>query len=948
MPDYKSTLRLPQTDFPMKGNLPQREPSMLKNWKDKDIYRKMVHRNKGKQRFVFLDGPPYANGGIHMGHALNKVLKDIIIKYRNMTGQWTPFVPGWDCHGLPIEHGVMKELGDKAKEKSDLEILSLCRAEAGKWVKLQNEQFQRLGILADWENPYITMDADYEAEEIREFARAYAKGAIYLGTKPVYWNWSLQTALAEAEVEYHMHKSPSIFVRFPVLDPGTLDRFPPTTKPLSVVIWTTTPWTLPANLGIAFHPEFNYGVFETDSEALVIATSLQKSFEKESGLRLRLRGEVTGAKLEGGFARHPFLERNSLFVLGEHVTRDSGTGAVHTAPGHGADDYKVGLKYGLPVLSPVGPDGTFTAEVPEFKGVHIFKANPLIIEKLRSLGRLVAAKEIEHSYPHCWRTKIPLIFRATPQWFIGLDHPESQIREKTLKALADIRFFPSWGEPRLRGMLENRPDWCLSRQRIWGVPIPIFYCKKTGKPLADTEVMMRVADLVERDGGIEAVAKHPPEYFIGSFKPRAEDPDFGSEGFAFGKDILDVWFDSGIAHAAVQKKKMGLPLPADIYLEGSDQHRGWFNTSLLSSMVTNGKPPFKALITHGFINDAQGFKMSKSKGNKVDPAEICEKSGAEILRLWCIYEDYGQDLTYGPELFERVTETYRRIRNTMRFLLGSLNDFDPAKDSVGYADLTLVDQWALARLADLIVKVGTSYREFSFYRVYHALNSYFTVDLSAIYLDLLKDRLYTWKVEGKPRRSAQTVLHHITENLVRLMAPVLSFLSEEVYGYLKDPKVGGGAQVGASGTSADPSVGKKAESVFLLDFPVPPKPWERPELSEQFAKLLEVRGSVQKALEEMRAQKLVGSSLEAQLSLTCEGEVYQTFQKIAQQGPYYLREFFIVSQVHLKQGPLQVQVQKAEGEKCVRCWTYSPDTNKNSQFPKICGKCVEALNVGVK
>ena len=930
-PDYKSTIRLPQTDFPMKGNLPQREPEFLKSWTDKKIYQKMVEKNKGKTPFVFIDGPPYANGTIHMGHGLNKTLKDIVIKHRNMAGYYAPFIPGWDCHGLPIEHAVMKDLGPKAKEKSDQELRELCRAEAKKWIEIQKEQFKRIGVFADWDHAYHTMDASYESEEIREFARAFQTGTIYLGTKPVYWNFQLQTALADAEVEYHPHRSPSIMVRFPVTDPETLKRLPKTTKKnISIAIWTTTPWTLPANLGIALHPEFEYGLYETGDEALVIAKALKESFEKESGLSLNLVGEFRGQDLDRAKARHPFIERDSLIVLGEHVTLDAGTGAVHTAPGHGADDYRVGLKYGLPILSPVGPDGTYTDEVPEYKGTHIFKANPLIVEKLRSLGRLIAFKEFEHSYPHCWRTKVPLFFRATPQWFIGLDLPDSQIRAKTLKALDEIKFFPSWGEARLRAMMENRPDWCLSRQRIWGVPIPIFYCKRTGKPLADINVMQRVADVVEKEGGIDAFTKHPADYYLGPNykvpKDVAEfasggtaDPDFGSQGFVLGKDILDVWYDSGVAHAAVQKKRLGIPLPADVYLEGSDQHRGWFNTSLLSSMVTNGKAPFRSLITHGFINDAQGLKMSKSKGNVMLPEQIYSKSGAEILRLWCIYEDYGQDLTCGPELFDRVTETYRRMRNTMRFLLGSTFDFDPAKDSVPYEKMKPVDQWALARLTQLVGRVNEAYNEFSFYKIYHSLNTYFTVDLSATYLDLLKDRLYTWKANGLDRRSAQTALHAITDHLVRMLAPVLSFLAEESYQHMK---------------------GEKKESVFLLDFPKVNPAWQNEAILKKFDLLMDLRSQAQKALEELRAQKTIGASLEGQIDVQCDGEALATAQMLSQRE---LREFFIVSNVVVRKGAAQVSAKPAQGEKCLRCWTYSEDTNKVSQWPGICGKCVEAL-----
>ena len=898
----------------MKGNLPVREPEIIKKWTDAQIYQKMIERRQGKTPFVMPDGPPYANGGIHIGHALNKTLKDIILKYKNLAGFQAPFIPGWDCHGLPIEHAVMKNLGAKAKEKTNDELRGLCRAEAQKWIDIQKEQFRRLGVLADWDHPYMTMSADYEAEEVREFARAFEKGVIYLGTKPVYWNWTLQTALADAEVEYHNHRSPSIYVKFPVQEAATLKKLGSPTKPTSFVIWTTTPWTLPANLGVCLNAEFDYGVYQAGDECYVIAKGLKESVEKETGLQLNLVSSFKGETLDLGKARHPFYDRDSLIMLGDHVSLEAGTGCVHTAPGHGADDYKVGLKYHLPILSPVGPNGQYTDEVPEYKGINIFKANPLIIERLKEGHKLLAYKEFEHSYPHCWRSKTPLFFRATPQWFLGLDMEGSKIREKTLRALGDVRFFPSWGEARLRSMMEGRPDWCLSRQRIWGVPIPIFYCRKTGQALTDVKVMMKVADTMEKEGGIDAFFKHPPEFFIGPWNKPGE---FGSEGFNHGQDILDVWFDSGVCHAAVQKKRKGLSVPADIYLEGSDQHRGWFNTSLLSSMATNGAPPYRALLTHGFVNDSQGLKMSKSKGNSVDPSEVSSRSGAEILRLWSIYEDYGQDLTCGPDLLERVTETYRRIRNTMRFLLGATAGFDPQKDAVPFEKMTELDQWALNRLNQLTETVTAAYDEYSFYKVYHALNNFFTVDLSATYLDILKDRLYTWKEDGLPRRSSQTVLFLMTDHLVRIMAPVLSFLAEEVYGYQQ---------------------GAKVESVFLLDFPKSNPAWKKPELVCKFEKLLEVRGVVQKQLEELRAQKVIGASLEASVTITCDGETATALQNFSG-----LREFLIVSEVKLDKGTFAVHAQKAAGEKCVRCWTYSTRIGESPKLPGVCPKCTEAL-----
>lgn len=916
-PDYKSTIRLPQTEFPMKGNLPQKEPEIIKNWEDKKIYQRMIEKNmkSGPKYFTLPDGPPYANGSIHIGHALNKNLKDFIVKYKTMQGYVTPFIPGWDCHGLPIEHKVMKDLAEKKQVKSDQEILALCRAEAQKWVDHQREQFKRLGVLADWQNPYLTMSADYEAEEIREFARAYKNGVIYLGEKPVYWNWTLKTALADAEVEYHNHKSPSIYVKFEVQDKKTLEKLGNPKQKTSFVIWTTTPWTLPANLGISLHPDFDYSVFSMGNENIVIAKALKDFFEKDTGLQLQEIKTVKGTDLEYGQARHPWIDRDSLIMLGQHVTQDAGTGCVHTAPGHGADDFKVGQRYNIGVLCPVDDAGQFTADVPEFKGMNIFKANPLIVEKLKQSGHLIAVKEIEHSYPHCWRSKTPLIFRTTPQWFIGIDLESSEIRKKTLKEIDKIQFFPQWGEARFRAMMENRPDWCLSRQRIWGVPIPILYCKVTGKPLADYNIMMNIADVVDK-GGIDAYWKTSAEDLIGDNKPAVQG-EFGSQGFRHGKDILDVWFDSGICHAAVQKKRKGMQFPADIYLEGSDQHRGWFNTSMLSAMATEGKAPFKALLTHGFVTDSQGRKMSKSLGNVIDPNEVTQKSGAEIIRLWAAYSDYGQDVGCGNEELTRVTETYRRFRNTFRFLLGSLSDFNFSEDKVEYAKLTELDQWALNELYKLTTKVTEAYDRYEFFKVYHLLNNFFTVTLSATYLDILKDRLYTWKADGVARRGSQTVLYLMTDYLIRMMAPILSFLSEEVYSYFK---------------------GKSEDSVFLLNFPTADKQWQRTDLEVKFEGLLKVRSDVQKELELLRTQKVIGSSLEASVTISAEADLHETMTKFSG-----LKEFLIVSNIILQKGSYSVKAEKAKGEKCVRCWIYSEELGKDAAHPQICPKCTEAI-----
>lgn len=912
-PDYKTTVRLPQTEFPMKGNLPVREPEILKFWGEKRVYDRLIEKNQGKTKFVLPDGPPYANGSIHIGHALNKTLKDIIIKYKNLRGFEARYIPGWDCHGLPIEHKVMKELTDKKIVKTDAEILALCRAEAQKWVDHQREQFRRLGIMGEWEHPYLTMSKEYEAEEVREFARAFKAGLVYRGEKPVYWNWTLKTALADAEVEYHDHKSPAIYVKFDIKDAATLAKLGSPAKPTAVVIWTTTPWTLPANLGIALHPEFEYGVFDAGSENLVIAKALQTAFEKDTGLTLKLVSTFKGAELENGKARHPWIDRDSKIVLGDHVTQDAGTGAVHTAPGHGADDFRVGQKYGLGVLNPVSDSGQFTDEVPDYVGQNIFKANPLIIERLKQSGHLLGHRDIVHSYPHCWRTKTPLIFRTTPQWFLGIDLEGSEIRKKTMRELDSVKFFPDWGEARFRAMMENRPDWCLSRQRIWGVPIPILVCNATGEPYANHDVMMKAADIIEK-GGIEAYWKTPADELAG---PAKTDGKFGSQGFRHGKDILDVWFDSGICHAAVQKKR-GLGFPADIYLEGSDQHRGWFNTSMLSSMATNGHSPFKALLTHGFVTDAQGRKMSKSLGNVVDPNEVTSKSGAEIVRLWAASEDYGGDISCSKEGMDRVADSYRKYRNTVRYLLGATGDFDVAKDAIPFEKMTEIDRWALHEFTELTERVTEAYDQYDFLKVAQQLTLFFNVFLSATYLDILKDRLYTWKADGLPRRSSQTAIWHITDGLLRMMAPILSFLAEEAWGHFK---------------------GRTTESVFLAGWPEARAAWKNPALKAHFEELLKARTETQKVLEGLRNQKVIGASLEAAVVIQADGALLGELKKCQN-----LREFLIVSKVDLREGVFRVEAAKADGEKCARCWVYDEKTGADARFPAVCPKCVEALS----
>ncbi|MCS6837669.1 MAG: isoleucine--tRNA ligase [Bdellovibrionaceae bacterium] len=907
---------LPNTSFPMRGDLPHKEPEILLFWERHQIKERLKQKRDGSPKFVLTDGPPYANGAIHIGHALNKILKDFIAKYKALRGFQVVFRPGWDCHGLPIEQTVTKKLGDQAQKLTAQEIREFCRKEAAQWIGVQKEQFQRLGVFGDWEKPYITMDPGFEAEEIRVFAEAFKKGVVYRGMKPIYWNWALQTALAEAEVEYHIKKSPSIYLEFPIVD-ETLKRQLGLSPDQNVafLVWTTTPWTLPANVALALNEQFTYGLFWDARRKcyLIMSAQTRPGVERDTQLTFEEKASFPGSQFAQWKVQHPFIDREVLVIFGDHVTQDMGTGVVHTAPGHGPDDYLMAKKYGLPILSPVGPDGVYTSEAGEFAGVHIKKADALIIEKLQSLGRLLWVGEIEHSYPHCWRTKIPLIFRATTQWFLGLDLPETCIRQKALKAIEQLHFYPEWGRSRFQAMIENRPDWCLSRQRIWGVPIPVYVCKKTGEILADYHIMLKIADLVERHPkGIEAYYETDPQEVIGAFVPQG---DFGREGFAHGGDILDVWFDSGVVHAAVQKKTKGMDAVADVYVEGSDQHRGWFNTSLLTALVTDGRPPYRSLLTHGFIQQSKGVKMSKSKGGGADPVHFASTKGADILRLWCAHEELGKDVIWGEDLIERVTETYRRLRNTFRFLLGALADFQAKKHLLPYGQLTRLDQWALHRLNELNQEVIEAYDQYAFHKVYHAVNEYVTVDLSSFYLDILKDRLYTYRLDHPDRRSAQTALYYILDVLNSLVAPILSFLSEEVYSHRE--KV------------------DHPDSIFLVDFPTPRSEWKRMDLAREIDVILGWRSTIQKELELLRAQKIIGSSLEARVLLQVS-EDYRSLIENWQQ----LREIFIVSDLQVSFGNFAVKVSRHSGNKCPRCWIYYDRLESPNN---ICAKCVEAV-----
>jgi isoleucyl-tRNA synthetase len=947
--DYKSTVNLPKTDFPMKASLPQREPKQLARWAEIKVYEKLIERNEGKPLFVFHDGPPYANGQIHQGHVLNKVLKDIVVKYANMSGKQAEFIPGWDCHGLPIELKSEEELGGKKRGLSKVEIRKACRAYAQRFVDIQREGFKRLGVLARWDNPYLTMSYDYEASILRELARFAARGSLMRGKKPVYWCIKDHTALAEAEVEYEDHTSPSIYVAFPLRDelpsPALKGR------KAELVIWTTTPWTLPANLAICAHPQVSYLAYDLNGRILVVAKDLLASFLSEvapnelavkavkvgntsadakpdpeasvAALKdpKKILAYFDGKSLEGLHYTHVLNGRECPVILGEHVTTDTGTGLVHTAPGHGAEDYDAGRKYGLDTLSPVDASGHFTAEAGEFAGQQIFEANPKIVQKLVDLKVLLSdpSATITHSYPHCWRCKKPVIFRATPQWFISMS--QNDLRKKALAEIDRVRWIPRWGRERIFGMISTRPDWCISRQRTWGVPIAVFYCEKCDEALVDPAIMERAAKAFETEGA-DAWWTHDQAEFLAG----AKCPKCGSDKFRKEEDILDVWFDSGTSFAAVAAKRPHMHLPADLYLEGSDQHRGWFHSALLCSVGTRDTAPYKAVLTHGFVVDGEGKKMSKSLGNAVSPEKILKEMGAEILRLWVASADYRDDIRMSKQILDGLAEGYRKIRNTLRYALGNLADFDPATDSVPDEKLLPIDRWARARMAQFVAKVRKSYEDYEFHAVYHAAIDLCAVDLSAIYFDILKDRLYTAGKSSLARRSAQTVLHSILMDLLQLLAPIMSFTCDEAYFCL-------------------PS--RKEESIFLTGMPeAKPLPGDEALLAE-FEKLFAVRAEAQKALEAARREKLIGSSLEAQVTLTAEGELGELLKKWACELPGLL----IVSKASLApkapEGavkaaglPLQLKVERAPGQKCPRCWTYSEAID--GQHP-VCPKCTEAL-----
>ncbi|NLL53189.1 MAG: isoleucine--tRNA ligase [Peptococcaceae bacterium] len=919
--DYKDTLNLPQTDFPMRGNLPQREPEILAKWEKNKIYEKVQKARAGREMFVLHDGPPYANGDIHLGHALNKVLKDIIIRYKTMAGYSSPYVPGWDTHGLPIEQQVIKKLGVNRHAVSVLDFRSKCKEYALHYVEVQKQQFKRLGVRGDWENPYLTLVKEYEAEQIGVFGEMVKKGFIYKGLKPVYWCPTCETALAEAEIDYADKKSMAIFVKFPVKDSkGLFDA-----ENSHVIIWTTTPWTIPANLAICVHPEFTYALVKKDNERWLIAKEMLASLGELWGGELEVEKTFEGKELEGLICRHPLFERESLLICGEHVTLEQGTGCVHTAPGHGEDDFLVGKKYGLPVLCPVDHQGKFTDEIEPYEGMKVEKANEVIIQDLETTKALVHSSKIKHSYPHCWRCKNPIIFRATEQWFASIDG----FRQATLDEIDKVQWIPAWGRDRIYNMVADRGDWCISRQRTWGVPIPIFYCEQCDKAIVNDETIKSVQEIFRQEGSDAWFARSASELLPPGFKCECGCSEFRKE-----TDTMDVWFDSGTSHVGVLRNREDLKWPADLYLEGSDQHRGWFNSSLSTSVAAFGQAPYRAVLTHGFLVDEKGRKMSKSMGNGVDPLQVVRDLGADILRLWVSSADYRNDVAASPRIMTQMSEAYRKIRNTLRFMLGNLYDFDPALDLIPYAELKEIDRWILHRLAKVIERVLKAYYDYEFHVVYHTLHNFCTVELSAIYLDIVKDRAYVEGKESKTRRAAQSAMYEILKSLVLLMAPILAYTADEIWPYLPGHTEG--------------------SEVQIEEMPQIKPEWLDEALSEKWDKIIELRYDVTKALELARREKLINHSLTAKVDLYPDSEDSYNFLNNIED----LVDIFIVSDLVIHQpgeeAPagaqegenykgLKIAVTTAPGKKCERCWMYKEQVGADVEHPELCPRCVSVI-----
>ncbi|MBI2821275.1 MAG: isoleucine--tRNA ligase [Acidobacteria bacterium] len=915
--DLKQTLNLPKTDFPMKANLPANEPKMLERWERIGLYQKILEAHEGQTSFVLHDGPPYANGNIHLGHALNKILKDLVVKSRTMLEHRAAYLPGWDCHGLPIEIKVDQDLGKRKASMTQVQIRQACRRYAEKYVQIQKEEFKRLGIFGDWDRPYLTMSCRYEADITRALAEFVGRGSVYRGLKPVLWCTHCETALAEAEVEYEDQHSPSIFVKFPLLDG------PPPASPEGrtfAVIWTTTPWTLPANLAIAVHPDFDYSLVEAAGEFLWLAAGRIEAVMKECGITdWTVRKTVKGSEFQGHRARHPWIDRDSPFLAADYVSLDQGTGLVHTAPGHGEEDYLTGIKHGLEIYNPVDGRGRFSEEVEFFRGQQVHEADPNVIELLRQRGMLLHGETFTHAYPHCWRCHNPVIFRATPQWFIAMD--TNDLRNRALDEVRKVQWIPEWGEERIANMISSRPDWCISRQRVWGVPIAAFYCASCGEVLARKEIIEHVADIFQREGADAWYARSAAELLpAGACCPHCGNSSFGKE-----TDILDVWFDSGSSHLAVLGDGAGLPWPADMYLEGNDQYRGWFQSSLLIAVGTRNGAPYRSVVTHGMTLDAEGRAMSKSVGNVISPQEIIKESGAEILRLWVCSIDYREDARLSPEILDRLREAYRKIRNTARYILGNLYDFEYRRDRLPIDSLGELDRWALARTFEVSERAKAAFEKYHFHVVYHLLYQFCVSDLSSFYLDVLKDRLYTSATASTARRSAQTALHEILDCLCRLLAPILPFTADEIWLHLH----AGNPVEFSVHTRSFRDMREFANNTLLVR-------WER---------LLEIREAVSKRLEEARQARQIGTALEAQLLLIGGKNQFEYLRGFAGD----LRYIFIVSEVVLQEsadlGPndLEIRVEPAAGKKCERCWNYSTDVGLSAQVPSVCARCIAAL-----
>ena len=926
--DYSKTLNLPETEFPMRAGLPEREPEFLKYWEENKIYEKKQELHAGHKKFVLHDGPPYANGKIHMGTALNKILKDIIMKYKYAQGFDTPYVPGWDTHGMPIEHAAIKNLGLNRHELDTLVLRKECHDYALKWIDEQRTDFKRLGVLGDWDHPYITMTHDYEAVQIHVFGEMAKKGYIYKGKKAVYWCPHCETAPAEAEIEYGEEKSPAIFVKMPLVKDNGMLPEAAQGKPAYIVIWTTTPWTMPANVAIALHPDFEYAWVECEGEILFMAKEMLEAVGKVCKKDLsNIIGTCKGKDMEYAECRHPFetIDRKSLVVLADYVTLEAGTGCVHTAPGHGADDFETGVRYNLPIICPVDGSGKLTAEAGvDFAGMFVFDANVPIIKYLAGLNRLFGKENIRHQYAHCWRCKNPIIYRATEQWFASVDG----FREEALNAIANhVQWIPSWGEARIHNMVADRHDWCISRQRVWGVPIPIFYCEDCNEHLVNDDTINAVADLFAKEGS-DAWWAHSAEEIL---PQGTKCPKCGGTHFRKESDIMDVWFDSGSSHAAVCKTRPELAWPADMYLEGSDQHRGWFQSSLLTSVATEGKAPYRAVLTHGYVVDGEGRKMSKSVGNTVAPQEVIAQYGADIIRLWAASSDYKADIRISKEILKQLSEVYRKIRNTIRYILGNTNDFNYETDKVEFKDMLELDRWALMHMQLLKKEVSAAYESYDFHVLYHAIHNFCSIEMSSYYLDILKDRLYAYKADSFERRSAQTAMYEIMLDLVVMIAPVLSFTMEEVWQFMKKPA-------------------SMPESVFMMPWPECKEEYIDEALESKWDNFIEIRSEITRVLEGARRAKTIGHSLDAKVELHATGEALAILRSV--EGD--LATLLIVSQAKLVEGlaggveatgreDLKVTVQAAEGEKCERCWIYSDTVGKDAEHPTVCARCAAAL-----